>query len=81
VLAVEVDRVDGAGGQAREVQGVAHASKLVADPGGHGLVEGQLARRRLVGGERIAELVAREVRGFASLLDVHAELHHVQEEL
>ena len=64
-----------------EVQPVAHPRELVADPGGHLLVQGELAGERLVVGEGVAHLVARDVGGLAGLLHVHPELHHVQEEL
>src|SRR5262249_40780364 len=81
VLAVEVDRIDGAGGEPLVVELVAHARELLAHPWRHRLGEREPAGLRNVVAERVAHLVARDVRRLARLLHVHAELHDVEEEL
>ena len=57
------------------------ALSLSADLGRDRLVDVELAGEGLVLGEGIVHLVAGDVRGFAGLLDVHAELDDVEEEL
>ena len=81
VFPVEEDSVHRPGGQWAETQPVSHFAQLFSDPIWNLFVQLQPARAGGMIAERAVHLVADDIGGFASLLDIHPEFDHVQEKL
>ena len=81
MLPVKIDGIDGSRSSLAIVQAVSHIGQLLSHPGGYFLIETKPARCGLVLAEGTLHLVTHDVGRLTGLLDVHAELDHVQKKL
>ena len=81
VYPIEKDRVDRSRCPGTEVQVVSHGFQLGPNPRRHRFVQSESTGPHAVITERAAHLITGDIRCLGSLLNVHPELHHIEEEL